>query len=127
MTTRRVRQLEQGNTTEAVILFPVLLGLVFLILQAGIWAHARGIAIQAAREGALAEATYQSSSSAESATYSALKQAGDGVLTSYTVTSTSTGQNVTVTVTGTSLSLVPGMDMPAIEQTVSVPRESYVP
>lgn len=121
------RALERGQTSEAVLIFPLIIGLVFVIIQVGIWAHARSLALHSAREGATAAATYQSDQSAEAVTQDALAEAGDGVLRSPTVTSTHTPDSVTVTVRGRALSLVPLVELPTIEQSVTVPTEQYVP
>lgn len=124
---RAPRALERGQTSEAVLIFPVIIGLVFVVIQVGIWAHARSIALHSAREGATAAATYQSDQSAEAVTQDALADSGDGVLTSTTVTSTRTTDSVTVTVSGHALSLVPLLELPTIEQSVTVPTEHYIP
>lgn len=124
---RALRALERGQTSEAVLIFPVIIGLAFVVIQVGIWAHARSIALHSAREGATAAATYQSDQSAEAVTQDALADSGDGVLTSTTVTSTRTTDSVTVTVSGHALSLVPLLELPTIEQSVTVPTEHYIP
>ncbi|MGO2045772.1 MAG: TadE/TadG family type IV pilus assembly protein [Brachybacterium tyrofermentans] len=120
-------ELERGNATEAVLVLPVVLGVVFLIIQVGLWAYGRNIAVYSAREGATAAASYESSQSAEAATETALAANADGVLREYDVTSARTGDTVTVTVTGRPISLVPLVELPLIEQTVTVPIELYVP
>lgn len=124
---RALRALERGQTSEAVLIFPVIIGLAFVVIQVGIWAHARSIALHSAREGATAAATYQSDQSAEAVTQDALADSGDGVLTSTTVTSTRTTDSVTVTVSGHALSLAPLLELPTIEQSVTVPTEHYIP
>lgn len=127
MSPSRRRHLERGNTTEAVILIPVVLGVIFVIIQAGIWAHARGVAAHAAREGALSAAAYQAPDTAIATTRQTLAQSGDHLVTSYHVDASSSAQTITVTVHARALSLVPGVQMPQIHQTVSIPREAYTP
>lgn len=119
--------LERGQASEAVLIFPLILGVIFVIIQVGIWAHARNIAVYSAREGATAAAAYQSGQSPEAATQAALAGNSDGVLRSYSVTSTRSDASITVTVRGQSLSLIPAVQLPAIEQSVTVPVETYVP
>ncbi|MGP5291671.1 TadE/TadG family type IV pilus assembly protein [Brachybacterium tyrofermentans] len=119
--------LERGQASEAVLIFPLILGVIFVIIQAGIWAHARNIAVYSAREGATAAAAYQSDQSPEAATQAALDGNSDSVLRSYSVTSTGNDDSITVTVRGESLSLIPMVQLPAIEQSVTVPVETYVP
>lgn len=119
--------LERGQASEAVLILPLILGVIFVIIQVGIWAHARNIAVYSAREGATAAAAYQSGQSPEAATQTALDGNSDGVLRSYSVTSTGNADSITVTVRGQSLSLIPMVQLPAIEQSVTVPVENYVP
>lgn len=121
------RRLEEGQASEAVIILPVVLGVVFLILQVGIWAHARSVGMYSAREGATAAAAYQSPQSADSVARSYLAHNADGTLRNYSVTSTRSDNAVTVTVRGQALSLIPLVQLPAITQTVTVPIEKYVP
>ncbi|MGO2720760.1 MAG: TadE/TadG family type IV pilus assembly protein [Brachybacterium tyrofermentans] len=123
----RRAQLERGSSAESIIVIPTVFVIVFLIIQVGIWAHARSIAVHSAREGATAAATYQSNRSSTEATTAALAQNADGVLRDYTVTSAQTDQTITVTVRGRALSLIPLYELPAIEQTVTIPTEHYVP
>lgn len=124
---RSLRATERGSAAESVVIIPLLLGIVLLTIQVGIWAYARSIAVHSAREGATATAGYQSSQSAETATQAALGSNADGILRDYNVTSSRAADTITVTVTGHPLSLVPLLDLPAIEQTVTVPTEHYVP
>lgn len=121
------RRLEEGQASEAVLILPVVLGVVFLILQIGIWAHARDIAVHSAREGAVAAASHHSTQSADGVARTYLERNAGGVLRSYSVTSAQSADTVTVTVHGQALSLVPFVQLPPVTQTVSVPIEKYVP
>ncbi|MGO3314575.1 MAG: TadE/TadG family type IV pilus assembly protein, partial [Brachybacterium tyrofermentans] len=76
----RRAQLERGSSAESIIVIPTVFVIVFLIIQVGIWAHARSIAVHSAREGATAAATYQSNRSSTEATTAALTVNADGVL-----------------------------------------------
>lgn len=100
--------------------------LIFLIIQLGLWGSARSVAAHSAREGATAEALYQSTSSASQVTNAALADNAGGLLRDYHVSTSRTGQTITVTVTGKSLSLVPFYS-PTITQSATVPIEQYVP
>lgn len=122
-----VRRLERGQTSEAVLIFPLVLGLVFVIIQVGIWAYARNLAVHSAGEGATAAAAHQSTRPADAATRASLEESADGVLREYSVSSSRSGDAVTVTVRGSALSLVPLVELPPIEQSISVPVEQYVP
>lgn len=123
----RKRAAERGQVADSVLIFPLILGLIFLIIQVGIWAYARNLAAHAAREGASTSASYESSQSPDAITQSVLSDSADGVLHSYAVTSSRTGDSVTVTVRGKALSLIPFVELPHVEQTVTVPVEKYVP
>ena len=106
-------------------MFPVLLALIFGIVQAGLHFHARSIASGAASEGVHAgSVTGGSADAADAAAEQFIDQAGDGMLVSSSVSSTRTASTVTVTVTGRSLSLVPGVTLPEIRQVVSGPVEA---
>lgn len=122
-----VRRLERGQTSEAVLIFPLVLGLVFVVIQVGIWAYARNVAVHSAREGATAAAAHQSTQPADAATRTSLEENADGVLREYSVSSTRSADAVTVTVRGSALSLVPLVELPPIEQSITVPVEQYVP
>lgn len=126
-TVRRLRTLERGQTVEAVIVLPVVLGVIFVALQIGIWAHARGVAQSGAHEGAIAASSYGSSESGESTASGVIGDSADGLFTDYSVSSSRTEDAVTVTVTGHAVSLVPMVTLPPIEQSSTVPIERYVP
>lgn len=120
-----MRAKDRGSfVLEWVIVFPVLLALIFGIVQAGLHFHARSIASGAASEGVHAGTlTTGSTGSANAAATQFITSAGDGMFTSSSVSTVRTATTVTVTVTGRSLSLVPGVTLPEIHQTVSCPIE----
>ena len=103
---------ERGSVTlEIAVLAPVLLLLVFGVVQAGLWFFARSLATTAAQEGVAAARAYGGSPSVgvTRATTFLTRSAG-GSLTSPTVTSRgSTALAVRIVVTGRSLSVLPGV------------------
>lgn len=114
-------------TLELVVVFPVVLLLMFGVVQASLHYHARNVAHAAANEGVNAATLLGGTSSgARSAAQHFIDTAGDGMFVDTGVQVSRTAATFTVTVTGRSLSLVPGMPTPVIRQTVagSVERPS---
>ncbi|MGQ4519109.1 TadE family protein [Dermabacteraceae bacterium CCM 9520] len=125
---RRIhKSCEKGQAVESVLIFPLVLAIVFLIIQAGIWAHARNIALASAREGATISATYRSGTSATAATRSHLNETSSGFFTASAVTATKTSEYVEVHVEGRALSLIPLFQLPQISADVRIPIERYTP
>lgn len=114
---------QRGSVTiEMVIVFPLLLIMLFLVVQGGLWFHHRNIALTAAQEGARASAVYEatSASGVNTATNFAL-QAG-AIDPSVTVNRGAT--TVTVTVSVASPDLIPWvMPVSTITQSASMPVE----
>lgn len=109
-------------TTELVILFPVVLGLVWLALSAALFFYSRSVATAAAQAGAMAGAAERAGvADCEAAAAQMASAAGDA-LQNVTIRCSRTATRVQVTVTGRSLSLVPGWS-PQLSQTVAVPVE----
>lgn len=114
---------ERGSTSiQTVILWPLVLLVMFIGVQGGLWYLGRSAAFSAAQEGARAAA-------AERGT------AGDGITAARNFLSTSTvglsavevtgsrnAAEATITVRADAASLIPGFD-PAIVQTVALPTE----
>jgi Flp pilus assembly protein TadG len=106
-----------------VIATPLLGLLLLLVVQFGVWAHARHIAQAAANEASQVARAYQSSAAAGSAQGQAiLDQTGGSVLTDRGVSVTRTATTVTVTVVGHAANVVPGFS-PTVRVTVSGPVE----
>jgi Flp pilus assembly protein TadG len=97
-------------TAELVIAMPVLLLMVMLIIQAGVWWHATHIAQAAATRAASTAAAYQSSAAAgQSAGSDTLAAIGSGVLKDPSVSVTRTATTVRVQIDGTAETVVPGV------------------
>lgn len=112
---------------EIAILAPALLVLVFTIVQAGLWFHARNLAQAAAQEGATAAASYTSTPTAGIARARAFisEQAGDSLTATTVTTAGTTATLVRVEVTGRALSILPGVSGMTVTQTAFVPVERF--
>lgn len=121
---RRLRGDHGSLTIEAAILFPALLAIMLVGVQAAMWFHARSVAIGAAADGARAQSVEQAVEGAgQAAALSFISEAGgDDVLRGVDVSSSQSPTSVSVTVTGSSMSLVPGWD-PSVQQSATVPLE----
>jgi Flp pilus assembly protein TadG len=101
-----------AGTTEVVLVTPVLLFLVMLVIQFGLWYHAQHVAQAAADEGARAakveNATARDGISRASAF---LDQSSTGLINDRNVDATRTLEVATVTVTGHVAAVVPGLDL----------------
>ena len=109
------------------MLFPALLLLIGLALQAAMYFHARNLALAAAEEGAQAGRT-QTGTDAGGVRRARefLSSAGGDVLTGIEVTSAgSTATAVRIQVRGDVLSLLPGVRLPLIAQEAAGARERF--
>jgi Flp pilus assembly protein TadG len=112
-------------TTEAVLVTPVLLLLVMLVIQFGLWFHAQHVAQAAAEEGARAARSASGSASAgQERSEAFLDQAGPTIITDRVVTASRTADIVTVQVHGRSVNVVPGIALP-INATATSPVERF--
>jgi Flp pilus assembly protein TadG len=116
---------ERGSASvELVVIFPALLTLIFITVQAGLHYYARTVALAAAQEGTRAAAAHNSTAVTGQAAASAfLDRAGSDLLSAPQVGASRSADSVTVTVTGTSISLVPGYPGFPISQVASAPVE----
>lgn len=122
---QRGRRNERGAVSiQMVLLMPALFALLFLGLQAGLYYHARSVAIAAAQEGAReAGSQYGSQASGVAAARAFLDQAGGpGVIANTNVSGSRTATTATVTITGDSMSVFPGVHV-SITQSATVPVE----
>lgn len=122
---RRATRDERGSASlELVVVFPVLMLLFFAAIQAGVYFYGRSVALAAAQEGARA-AAQETGSSAEGRAASAgfADRAGGKLIQALSISSSRGAQTVVVTVRGRSLSVLPGFDGFAIEQTSALPVE----
>lgn len=111
-------------TLEAVLVLPVVLLVLFTAIQAGLWFHAREVALHAASAGSRAASAENAGDAAgASAAYGFVDQVG--ALEAVTVSVDRTGETVTVTVSGRSPAIVPGMPLPAITQTSTAAIEQW--
>lgn len=115
---------ERGSSSlEIALLFPVVMLLLFGIVQAGIYYHAKNVALAAAQEGARAASTENGSSAAgEQAALQFAARVGSGMVTNIDARARR-GTSATVTVTCQTFSLVPGIDSWRISQSASLPVE----
>lgn len=113
---------QRGSVTlEMVIVFPLLLMLLFGLVQGGLWFHQRNIAISAAQEGARAAAMYNGSADRgyEAASLFATRSG----LKAVSVSVSRSGDVVSVRVAAAAPVLVPGMPLPGISQAAAMPVE----
>lgn len=116
---------DRGSATlEVSILAPVLLLVVFTIIQVGLWSYARSLALGAAQEGVAAGRAHGSSAGAGQARARSFLEAtaGDSLLGS-TVTSTATAATLRIEVTGRALSVLPGVPGLPVRQGAEGPIE----
>lgn len=107
-----------------VILAPVMFLFLFMAVQAGLWFHARSLALGAAEDGARVAAGERASAGQGAAAAADFIASGGGedVLRAAAVNGSRTAQVATVTVTGSAPSMVPGW-APQIVQSASFPVE----
>ncbi|MGV9248714.1 TadE/TadG family type IV pilus assembly protein [Streptomyces sp. NPDC003710] len=118
---------DRGDTSiQMAIIFPFVLLATVAVIQASMWYYARQIALTAAREGANAARSYQSSPAdgAAQARNVLGRTAGDS-LSGYSVSASSDGQRVRIQVSGTALSMIPGVPGLHITQSASGPVERF--
>jgi Flp pilus assembly protein TadG len=123
----RLRGDDGSTTVEMAILFPVLLILLMTIVQAGMWWHARNLALAAAEAGVqVARTTTGTSQSAQSAAVSYLERAGGSATTDATVQAEVTAElaRVQVSATASRVLPVPGLEM-RVSQTAQARREAF--
>jgi Flp pilus assembly protein TadG len=110
------------SSIEFAFIAPMLLLLVWFVIQAALYFYGRSVALQAAREAVsqyrLAQTQQQYNAvhdrvAANTTDYAA--HVGSGALNDVNVTPDYTGERVTVTVTGTTISLVPGLTLKVTE------------
>lgn len=112
---------------ELVVLFPVLLLLIFGVMQGALYYHARGVASAAASEGVMVARTETGTTGAARTAASTLiaQAGGDRILDSTTVTATRSATQAEVTVTGTAPNLLLGLPPLPIRQSAAAPVERF--
>lgn len=117
---------DRGSTTELAIATPLLLLLIGLAIQAGLWMHGSHVAQEAANRAAQAAAAHGATAEqGRAAGLSTLADLGGG-LKGAKVTVVRTATTVTVDITATSSQVIPGADLPVHVHLV-VRVERWVP
>ncbi|MEY2474019.1 MAG: hypothetical protein QOK28_3348 [Actinomycetota bacterium] len=121
-----MRTRERGSaTTEVVLLTPVLLFLVMLIVQFGLWYHAEHIAHAAAQEGVRAARLEGSTADAgRSRASDFLAHLGPTIVQEPVVSATRDGDTAVVSVQGHAVAVVPGFSLP-VHARASSPVERF--
>jgi Flp pilus assembly protein TadG len=128
MPTRQLPTDQRGVTSaELVIVTPVLLLLVLLVVQVGLYFHASHIALAAAEEGARAARTRLGTAAAGQARARRFAAAlGDGLIRSPVVTATRSPATARVEVRGQVATVVPGLRL-TVDRVVESPIERFIP
>jgi Flp pilus assembly protein TadG len=124
---RRLRDDERGEATEAVLVTPVLLFLVMLVFQFGLWYHAEHVAQAAAQEG-VRTARLEGGSADDGQRRAAdfLTRAGGKIVGDPVVSVTRNDETAVVEIRGQSVAVVPGMRIPIRARSES-PVERFRP
>ena len=122
----RRRRGERGSSSvEMVLALPIVLTVLFLAVQAGMWFYARSIALAAAQTGARTSAIINSTLPAGLADAETFAfTVGGTTLTGVNVTGVRSATSTTVTVTGHTVRLVPLLDL-TVTQTATLPVERF--
>lgn len=128
MHTRQLPTDQRGVTSaELVIVTPVLLLLVLLVVQVGLYFHASHIALAAAEEGARSARTLHGSASAGQARARRFVDAlGSGLIRSPVVTASRGPDTARVEVRAQVAAVVPGLQL-TVDRVVESPVERFVP
>lgn len=130
LTHRLAQRRENGergtSTVETVVIYPVILLLIFTMVQAGLWYHSREVALHAANAASVAASAENASDGQGQAAATAFVNRA-GALREAGVSVSRGAETVTATVTGRSPSLIPGMQLPLITQSSTSAIERYVP
>mgnify|MGYP000483430460 CR=1 FL=1 len=121
---------ERGAATlELVVLFPVLLLIIFGVIQGALYYHGRNVALAAAEQGVRAGRTVGAVDPAAVAAQQARQFLADtgelDNLTGLVIVPTVSGDRVRVTVTARTVSLLPGVPGPQVSQTASGSLERF--
>ncbi len=105
---------ERGSAaTEVVLLTPVLLFLVMLVVQFGLWYHAEHVAQAAAQEGVRSARLEGSTADAgRTRAVDFLAVSGPTIVQDATVTASRDAETATVEVRGRAVAVVPGFSLP---------------
>lgn len=106
----RTRQADGAASTELVLLMPTILTMVLLIVQFGVWLHARQVVTAAAQEGLAAAQTYAGSQTSGSRRAEMFLADTGGVDAAH-VTATRDVAVARVEVRGVAPAVVPGLEL----------------
>lgn len=122
----RSRDERGSGSLTLVVLFPVILLLIFGVVQGALYYYARSVALAAAQEGLRDARVENGSASAGGArARQFLDRVDDGMLKAASISPQRNAVSASVTVRGRSLSLLPGMPGLQIAQTASGPVEVF--
>ncbi|UFU16022.1 hypothetical protein LQK89_17530 (plasmid) [Curtobacterium sp. C1] len=123
---RRLRTDEDGYAASAIIA-PVIFLLLFTALQGALWYQGTNVAQNAAVAAYNDARAYESTTGAgQASARQVLDQAG-GFLQDSNVSVNRSADTVTVDVTGQVVSMIPGVQLPAVHRTITGPVERWVP
>jgi len=126
--TRRVRGDRGEAVTETVILVPVLLLLIMLVIQFGLWYHAEHVVQAAAQEGArAARAQGATAEDGKARAEQFVESVGGQSVRSTSVTAERSPDTVTVRVSGEASMLVPGLHLNVSASATSPVEEFQAP
>lgn len=111
---------------SAIILIGLLLFL-FAAIQGAFWYIAQNTAQAAANSAYQQARSYLATDQDGIDSAQRTLEANPGLLNEPTITVTRDATTITVTITGTSVSLLPGLDLPPIDKTLTGPIERWVP
>ena len=123
--TRRTASEHGSAAVQTAILFPVVLLLIFGIIQGALWFHARNVALGAAQEGVRVASAEGGASGADRAHEFVRDLTGGTLIRDLDVSESATGEAVTITVTGKAPSLVPGVSGVTVRQSATAPVERF--
>ena len=122
---RRATEERGSASVEAAIVFPVVLFLIFGIIQGALWFHARHVALGAAQEGARLVAAEDGGDGETRAREFITSLTGGTLIRNVIVREAATTQTATVTVNGQAPSLIPGVAGLPVSQTATASVERF--
>lgn len=115
-----------SSTVEFVICAALMVMLLIVIVQVGVYFHTRAVAQTAARQGLDQVRVVDGSTDSGVATANEFLDQAGGSLEDRNVTATRTAVHATVTVSGSVVSIIPGLDL-HVDVTVDAPLERVTP
>lgn len=115
-----------SSTVEFVICAALMVMLLIVIVQVGVYFHTRAVAQTAARQGLDQVRVVDGSTDSGVATANEFLDQAGASLDDRNVTATRTAVHATVTVSGSVVSIIPGLDL-HVDVTVDAPLERVTP